>query len=45
MKIIEQTYDEKVKMYMKCKKIELIDMLIECNKSRRGLTLSMGKLK
>jgi len=31
-KIIKQTKEEKIKMYMKCKKIELIEMLIECNK-------------
>jgi len=30
--IVEQTYNEKVKMYMKKTKPELISMLIECNR-------------
>ncbi len=29
LQIIEQTYEEKVKMYMKCTKKELIQMLLE----------------
>ena len=32
MQIIEQTHEEKVKMYMKARKIQLIEMLIECNR-------------
>lgn len=31
MQIIEQTHDEKVAMYMKLKKVKLIEMLIQCN--------------
>jgi len=30
--IIETTHDEKMKMYMKCTKVELAKMLIECNR-------------
>ena len=29
--IVEMTKEEKVKMYMKCTKMELIEMLINCN--------------
>ena len=32
MQIIEMTDEEKTTMYMKCKKTELVKMLIECNK-------------
>jgi hypothetical protein len=32
MQIAEQNYEEKVEMYMKLKKKELVQMLIECNK-------------
>ena len=32
MQVIEQTDDEKLKMYMKCTKKELAEMLIQCNK-------------
>lgn len=32
MQVIEQTHEEKVKMYMKAKKIQLVEMLIECNR-------------
>ena len=32
MQVIEQTHDEKVKMYMKCTKLKLAEMLIECNR-------------
>lgn len=32
MQLIEQTHEEKVAMYMKCTKKQLIEMLIECNK-------------
>ena len=31
MRIVEQTYEEKVKMYKKCSKRKLIDMLIQAN--------------
>lgn len=31
MQVVEQTYEEKVAMYMKCTKKELIAMLIQCN--------------
>jgi len=30
--IVETTHDEKMKMYMKCTKVELAKMLIECNR-------------
>lgn len=29
--IVQQTHEEKVKMYQKCKKKKLIEMLIACN--------------
>ena len=32
MRIVKQTDEEKLAMYMKCKKKELAKMLIECNK-------------
>ena len=32
MQVIEQTDEEKLKMYMKCKKKDLAKMLIESNK-------------
>ena len=32
MQIVEQTDKEKLAMYMKCKKKELAEMLINCNK-------------
>lgn len=31
MQIVEQTYEEKLAMYMKCTKKELAQMLIQCN--------------
>jgi hypothetical protein len=31
MQIVDLTHDEKVDMYMKCSKKELIEMLINCN--------------
>ena len=31
LQILEQTHEEKVKMYMKSTKLELIEMLIQCN--------------
>lgn len=31
IQIVEQTYEEKMKMYRKVKKDELIEMLINCN--------------
>ena len=36
--VIEQTDDEKRKMYSKMPKSEIIDMLIECNKQIEMLT-------
>lgn len=30
--IVEMTHEEKVKMYMKCTKKNLVEMLIECNR-------------
>lgn len=32
LQLIEQTDEEKLKMYMKCTKKELAEMLIQCNK-------------
>ena len=32
IQVIEQTHDEKMKMYMKCTKQKLAEMLIECNR-------------
>jgi hypothetical protein len=32
MQIVEQSDEEKMKMYMKCTKKELASMLIECNR-------------
>ena len=32
MQVVEQTYEEKMKMYMKCTKKQLCEMLIECNR-------------
>jgi len=32
MQIVEQTDEEKLAMYMKCKKKQLAKMLIQCNK-------------
>ena len=32
MQIVKQTHDEEVAMYMKCKKKQLCEMLIECNR-------------
>ena len=40
MQVIEQTHEEKMKMYMKLPKKEIIAMLIQCNKildSRYGV--------
>lgn len=31
IQVIEMTKEEKIAMYMKCKKIKLIEMLINCN--------------
>lgn len=31
MQVIEQSYKDKVKMYMKCTKMELITMLLSCH--------------
>ena len=38
MRIIEQTDEEKKKMYMKIPKEEIVSMLIECNKALKMLT-------
>lgn len=35
---VPQTHEEKVKMYMKSTKLELIEMLIECNKVLKIMT-------
>lgn len=32
MQVIEQTHEQKMKMYMKCTKQKLAEMLIECNR-------------
>lgn len=32
IRIVEQTREEKIEMYMKCTKKELAEMLLECNK-------------
>jgi hypothetical protein len=39
----ETTYEEKIKMYMKCKKLHLAEMLIECNKQLTHLLLNQNK--
>ena len=31
VQVVEQTREEKIAMYKKCKKIDLINMLINCN--------------
>ena len=31
MRILNQTYDEKIKMYMKLKKLQIAEMLVNCN--------------
>lgn len=36
MQIIEQTHKQKMKMYMKCTKKKLAEMLIECNRILDG---------
>ncbi len=30
--VVQQTREEKIKMYMKCSKKELAEMLVECNR-------------
>ena len=32
LQVVEQTHEEKVSMYMKCTKKQLVDMVIECNR-------------
>lgn len=32
IQVIEQTQEQKIEMYMKCTKHELVEMLIECNR-------------
>lgn len=45
---VEQTHEEKVKMYMKSPKKELCEMVIECNRlfeiSRRSLKNVLGNI-
>ena len=41
MQVIEQTREEKIKMYMKCTKAKLIDMLLE---NQRLLSNPMPKV-
>jgi hypothetical protein len=48
MQIIEQTYEEKVKMYMKLSKKELTQMLIHCNDIIDAIPMKieiLGKMK
>lgn len=42
LQIIEQSHEEKVAMYMKCSKIKLVEMLIECNKHLDALSSTQG---
>ncbi len=41
--IVEQTHDEKVEMYKKCTKIELIGMLISSNLQLESVTKQLNK--
>lgn len=38
IQVVEQTHEEKVKMYMKESKKKLVEMLIECNKALTMMT-------
>lgn len=38
MHVVEQTRDEKIAMYMKCRKRELAEMLTNANETIAGLT-------
>lgn len=45
MQVIDQTDEEQLAMYMKCSKVELANMLLQCNKaisSRVGAKLYMA---
>ena len=42
---VEQTHEEKVNMYMKCDKKELINMLIESNKHLKSIKLIEASVK
>jgi len=44
VQIVEQTHDEKVEMYKKCTKMELIGMLISCNLHLEAVTKQLNKL-
>ncbi len=37
--VIEMSQEEKIAMYMKCKKLELIEMLISCNNNLPKITV------
>ena len=39
MQVVEQTHEERVKMYMRCKKKELAEMLANCNEVMGRWTL------
>ena len=39
VQVIEQTRDEKISMYMKCTKRELVEMVINCNEAVARLGL------
>ena len=43
VQIVEQTHDEKVEMYKKCTKLELIEMLISCNLHLEAVTKQLHK--
>ena len=44
VQIVEQTHDEKVEMYKKCTKMELIGMLISSNFHLEAVTKQLNKL-
>lgn len=44
VQIVEQTHDEKVEMYKKCTKLELIEMLISSNLNLEAVTKQLNKL-
>jgi hypothetical protein len=46
--VVKQTHEEKVEMYMKLGKKELVDMLIECNRMLEVVlptTYDIGEIK
>ena len=45
VQVIEQTQKEKIKMYMKCKKLKLVKMLIECNRQLNNIYDYKMKIK